>query len=139
MGDAHVILIDAYEVPSFAANHLYNLLQEREPHQNISHRRMPAWHEHVAFFKSRPYLHWYVFHAEDDKPAGAVYLSKQREIGVGVLKAYRGQGLGRAAVQEIIRLHPGRFLANINPANEASAKLFKSLGFNIIQHTYSHG
>lgn len=140
-------LVDIYhlvqESPSvvdklIAETMLYSLLKERQPHQNISHKRMPTWDEHLAFIDSRPYLHWYAIHAYG-MLAGAVYLSKQREIGVGVLKAHRGQGLGRAAVVELMRLHPGRFLANINPANEESAKLFKSLGFNIIQHTYAHG
>lgn len=150
MGDAHVIdmngyLLDVYKNSStgaadaFAVALLFNLLKEREPHQNISHKRMPTWEEHCAFVHSRPYEHWYMFTSAGGFLAGAVYLSKQREIGVGVLKAHRGQGLGRAAVVELMRLHPGRFLANINPANEASAKLFKSLGFNIIQHTYAHG
>lgn len=117
---------------------LFNLLREREPHQNISHKRMPTWGEHCAFVMSRPYQHWYMFTSAGGILAGAVYLSKQREIGIGVLKAHRGQGLGKAAVQEIMRLHPGKFLANIAPHNEASANLFKSLGFGLIQHTYAH-
>ena len=114
------------------------LLSEREPHQNISHQRMPTPAEHNDFVQSRPYEAWYRFNGTDGMPAGCVYLSKQREIGVGVLMGHRGHGFGRAAVQELMRLHPGRFLANIAPGNEPSAQLFKSLGFNLIQHTYAH-
>ena len=106
------------------------LLNEREPHQNISHQRLPSFANHVAFIERRPYRAWYWFaEAELARPAGCVYLTRQREIGVGVLRAFRGQGLASAAVLELMRLHPGRFLANINPANEASIALFRKLGF----------
>ena len=117
-----------------------SLLNEREPHQNISHRRLPKWDDHVAFIESRPYRYWYWFTevAKPNappplrfpaRPAGCVYLTRQREIGIGVLKAFRGQGLARAAVTELMLRHPGRFLANINPVNEASIALFRKLGF----------
>lgn len=107
---------------------LYQLLQEREPHQNISHQRMPTWLEHENFVGSVPYAAWYLIH--DDVPAGAIYLTKQHEIGVGVLKMRRGRGLAKAAIAELMRLHgPARYLANINPANEASIAMFRALGF----------
>ena len=32
-----------------AVDFLYQLLAEREPHESISHRRMPTFSEHVAF------------------------------------------------------------------------------------------
>lgn len=115
----------------------YKLLQEREPHENISHKRMPEWDEHVSFILSKPYTAWYWFAGCLGQPAGCIYLTKQDEIGVGVLKDFRGQGLAKEAVQELMKKYPGPKLANINPANEASAKLFKSLGFGLIQHTYS--
>ncbi len=129
-------LTDLYMYPASWALP-YRLLMEREPHQNISHKVMPTWEKHCAYMRSRPHLHWYAFTSPGGLDAGCVYLSKQREIGIGVLKAHRGQGLGKAAVLELMRLHPGKFLANIAPANEPSAKLFKSLGFNLIQHTYA--
>jgi RimJ/RimL family protein N-acetyltransferase len=114
----------------------FNLLRERESYQSISHKSMPTWDEHCAYVQSRPHPHWYFFHATGGYPAGCVYLSAMREVGVGVLRLHRGQGLGEAAVVELMRLHPGRFLANLNPANEPSARLFRNLGFNLIQHTY---
>ena len=40
------------------------------------------------------------------------------------------------ALLELMRLHPGKFLANVNPANEASRKLWESLGGKLIQVTY---
>lgn len=117
----------------------FRLLQEREPHQNISHREMPTWEQHCAFMRSRPYIAWYWFTSPAEFDAGCVYLSKQREIGVGVLKAHRGQRLAGEAIRELMLLHPGTFIANFNPANAPSLKLFHSLGFTRpVQVTYAH-
>lgn len=114
---------------------LYDLLAERTPEQSISHKMMPTWEEHERFTCSAPYLAWYVI--EDvGYLRGAIYLSKQREIGVGILRKHQRKGYARAAVLELMRLHPGRFLANVNPKNEASRKLWESLGFNLLQVTY---
>lgn len=131
-----MILRDVYETPG-SWDVLWQLLLEREPMQNISHKKMPTHEEHCLFVTRRPYEAWYVFDSLGGQTAGAVYLSKQREIGIGVLRAHRGRGLGRAAVLELMRLHPGPFLANINPVNEPSRLLFGSLGFNLLQVTYA--
>lgn len=120
---------------------LYQVLKERLPHQSISHKEMPTWEQHLAFVASRPYLHWYEVQA--DHPAGGgltsvgtIYLTKQREIGIGILTEYRGLGFAREAIHMLLEMHPGRALANINPGNEASIKLFAGLGFKHIQDTY---
>lgn len=107
----------------------YLLLSEREPHENISHKAMPSWQYHLWFVTMRPYPHWYWFRSASGAPAGCVYLTNQREIGIGVLKEFRGQGLAGAAIAEMQIRHPGRFLANINPANASSIALFRKLGF----------
>lgn len=121
-------LLDLYTLPDDRWEVPLALLREREPHENISHRTMPTWEQHCAYIRGRPHLAWYLIE-DDGHDAGCVYLSRQREIGVGVLKAYRGQGLAKAAVRELMRLHPGRFLANINPHNAASIEMFLRLGF----------
>lgn len=130
-------LIDVYEQYEVACVVLYRLLQEREAWQNISHKELPAWEQHCAFVARRPYLAWYLV-ADGDTAVGAVYLTKQREVGVAILRAHRGAGYASEALRELMRLHPGRFLANINPANEPSIALFRKLGFGPqpIQHTY---
>jgi len=129
-------LVDVYDYPD-AAYVLYELLREREPRQNISHREMPSWEEHCAFVTRRPYADWRII-VHEVAACGAVYLTHQREIGVGILQAHRGYGLAAQAIEELMRLHPGgRFLANINPRNEPSIRLFQSLGFRgPIQVTY---
>jgi RimJ/RimL family protein N-acetyltransferase len=138
-------LLDVYGNPAAEAL-LFKLLQERTPEQSISHKAMPTPEEHRAFIASRPYEAWYLVEAAVDivdcvalitELVGAVYLTRQREIGVGILKQYRGNGYGKHAVKAVMQRHPGaRFLANINPQNEASREMFKSLGFRHIQETY---
>lgn len=121
-------LVSVYEDEGFAASILYRLLQERERDESISHKAMPTLDQHLAFVAGAPYAHWYMAMA-DGYPRGAVYLTRQREIGVAILRAQRGHGYALDAVAELMRLHPGRFLANINPANAASIALFRKLGF----------
>lgn len=116
----------------------WQLLYEREPHQNISHKKMPTMDEHEAFFDSRPYEAWYIVQVAASH-VGMVYLSRQREIGVGIIKLHQGNGFGPHAVAMMMDKHPGKFLANINPANDASRKMFEGLGFTILQHTYALG
>lgn len=129
-------LLNVYDCPAYSAVLLWQLLSEREPDQNISHKKMPTIGEHLAFIESIPYAHWYVVSA-DGNAVGAAYLSKQQEIGVAILKAYRGKGYGKQAVKSLMEAHPGKFLANINPRNSASARMFHQLGFVHIQNTYA--
>jgi RimJ/RimL family protein N-acetyltransferase len=114
---------------------LYDLLSEREKSESISHKSMPIIGKHREFIASNPYLAWYLIEVEGDI-VGATYLTRQRELGIGILKAHRGHRYGKEALRIIMHKHPGRFLANINPANEKSIKLFGNLGFGLIQHTY---
>lgn len=128
-------LIDLYAMPSLW-DVPYRLLQEREPHQSISHKAMPTWDEHCGFIRSHPYKVWYLIQTPLGEIAGCVYLSRQREIGIGILKKHRGQGLAKSAIAELMRMNPGRILANINPANEVSIALFENFGAKLIQYTF---
>jgi RimJ/RimL family protein N-acetyltransferase len=126
-------LVDAYTHPE-AVDLLWRLLAEREPHQSISHRAMPTPANHRAFILSAPYPHWYVIDCGD--LVGAAYLTDRREVGISILRQHRGHQYARNALLEIMRMHPGPLLANINPANGASIRLFAGLGFRHIQNTY---
>lgn len=125
---------------------LYELLLERTPEQSISHKQMPSEAEHMAFYFSRPYARWLLIEATPRdlhmtaQPGivGAVYLTHQHEIGVGVLNEHRGNGYGEAAVKLLMHGSPGRFLANVNPQNLASVRMFTRLGFKHIQNTYAY-
>ena len=130
-------LVDVYDDVDFSARFLYALLLERRPDESISHRRMPSFDDHRRFIDHRPYLHWYLIRSKKCA-VGSVYLTPMDEIGVHVLYAARGSGLGKKAVKAIMSRHPRKqFLANINPANFQSISFFKGLGFRLIQQTYA--
>ena len=118
---------------------LYKLLEERRPDENISHKTTPTWREHCKFVESRPYLTWrLIFPVLRVEPVGAIYLSRQNEIGIWVLLDERQHGYAEAAVRALIEECEGkRLLANINPANGKSIALFEKLGFRLVQHTYA--
>ena len=115
---------------------LFELLEQRKPLVNISHKRMPTWEEHVKFVKSRPYLKWYVV-IYDGIKIGSIYLSKQNEIGIHFLKKFEIDSLYLNTIKELMKKNPKkRFLANVSPKNRKYTKYFQNLGFKMIQHTY---
>lgn len=121
---------------------LWRLMKEREPHQNISHKTMPTKEQHRAFFDGKPYMDWRYIMIGGELPGalipvGAIYLTHQREIGIGILKQHRGHGYAKEAIRMLRELHPGPCLANINPHNKASRRMFEKLGFNLLQVTYA--
>lgn len=128
-------LLDAYTHTPEAIDVFWRLLAERQPHQSISHKRMPTLAEHKAFIASKPYPHWYLIDCGD--LVGGVYLTERREVGIGIIRSHRGHAYGRQAVLQLAALHPGPMLANINPANRASIDMFVDLGFAHVQNTYA--
>jgi RimJ/RimL family protein N-acetyltransferase len=115
---------------------LYQLLEERQPQVNISHRMMPSWLRHRRFVASRPYTAWYLIKARGDY-VGAVYLTKMNEIGISLLARWRGHGFGPRATRLLMRKHGRRrYLANVNPRNEKSIRMFRRMGFRLLQQTY---
>lgn len=116
---------------------LYALLAEREPYQSISHRAMPTFAAHCEFVMSVPYTAWYAVEANAEL-VGAVYLSRQDEIGIGILRHFQHRGYAAEAVKMLMQAHPReRYLANVAPRNHVSSALFVSLGFDLIQYTYA--
>jgi RimJ/RimL family protein N-acetyltransferase len=129
------MLIDVYSEPT-ARIVLWELLNNRDPIANISHRKMPTWDEHVAFVASKPYKAWYLIKYEG-KLAGAIYLTHLNEIGIHLFKNVQKKGVGKEAIDELIKLHPAkRYLANIAPYNMNSINFFEKQGFKLIQRTY---
>jgi len=117
---------------------LHDLLEERTPEQSISHTKMPSYSEHCDFVGNHPYSIWYFICAEEnyDVIYGSLYLTTNREIGIQVFERYVGTGVGSLAMKELLLIHKGPFMANINPANERSIKFFERQGFKHIQNTY---
>ena len=114
---------------------LYALLAERQPHQSISHKRMPTFSRHRAFVNSMPYKEWNLIYA-GDKCIGCIYLTRRREVGISIFSKYRGHGYGKKAVRRMRAKWNGAVFANINPSNMDSVGFFKAMGFRPLQITY---
>ena len=115
---------------------LYTLLSQRRSSVNISHKKMPTYAEHIRFVKSKPYSKWYIL-SYQRKKIGAIYLSKQNEIGIHLLRGYEKKPIYLQTIKElIIQNRREKFLVNISPKNRKYIHIFKKLGFIMIQHTY---
>ena len=128
---------------------LYRLLIERSTEDdasiNISHRALPTPEQHMEFYLSRPYAYWDLIEY-GEAFIGYVSMTQNNEIGVMLFQRWRGLRLGPEAVELFMTLYrpmpplagrrSGNWLANINPANEHSRKMFEKLGFRLIQHTF---
>src|SRR6267143_2513334 len=115
---------------------LYELLKERDPTVNISHKKMPTYENHLKFVMSKPYSKWYIIKSKSQR-VGSIYLSKQNEIGIFIKNGMQGKGIGKKAMQLLMKKNPRtRYLANVNPKNIKSIDFFKKNGFRLIQYTY---
>ena len=115
---------------------LYDILLEREHYVNISHRVMPTFEEHIKFCNSNPYPHRYIIWIGSER-VGTWYLTDHNEIGIFISKKYQGHGYGTETMHYIIDLFRDRqLLANVNPSNFISKKLFSRFKFSKIQETF---
>ena len=115
---------------------LFDLLKERDPRVNISHRKMPTYSQHTKFIKSKPYSKWYII-LKSKQEIGSIYLSKNDEIGIFLSKKFQGKNVGNSALNELMKKNPRkRFLANVNPKNKKSISFFKNNNFKLIQYTF---
>ena len=117
---------------------LFDLLKERDPRVNISHRKMPTYSQHTKFIKSKPYSKWYIILKSKQK-IGSIYLSKNDEIGIFLSKKFQGKNVGNFVLNELMKKNPRkRFLANVNPKNKKSISFFKNNNFKLIQYTFEN-
>lgn len=124
---------------------LFKLLQERQPWQAISHKKMPSFGEHMTFVKSKPYAGWYLIvhnatdRIQDDEAVGSTYITHNNEVGIFIFKEYQGKGYAKEALDLLMSGYDPPFYANINPTNHKSREFFTKLGFKFIQTTYALG
>jgi len=115
---------------------LYELLKERDPRINISHKKMPTYENHVKFVLSKPYSKWYIIEY-NGKKAGFIYLTKNAEIGIFIKKKFQRKKIGKNALETLMKKNSRtRYLANVSPKNRTSINFFKKNGFKLIQYTY---
>lgn len=126
--------------PSNDIDFLFELLKERDPRANISHKKMPTYASHVKFIDSKPYKKWYIITAYDSgikMKVGSIYLSKNDEIGIFVSKKFQGNNIGKFALSALIKRNPQKkYLANVSPKNLKSKRFFEKNGFKLIQYTF---
>ena len=129
-------LIGLKSVTNSDVKFLFDLLKERDPRVNISHRKMPTYSQHTKFINSKPYSKWYIILKSKQK-IGSIYLSKNDEIGIFLSKKFQGKNVGNFALNELMKKNPRkRFLANVNPKNKKSISFFKNNNFKLIQYTF---
>jgi hypothetical protein len=88
-------LVDVYDptgpggIRGGALEWLYELMKEREPEINISHRELPTFEQHRQFVTRRPYRFWYLIETAADTP----------ELVIAGIRAGRGRLRQRHARQ----------------------------------------
>jgi len=129
-------LIPVKEFP-WAAQVLYELLKVRAPEENISHRVMPSYEEHINFFESNPYDAWYLIEKEFcTEYFGAIYINRG-EIGIHLFPQHRNKGYEIIAIRMLFaKCALERYFINVAVDNRALADAAKYLGGKMIQVTY---
>ncbi len=129
-------LIKFKKVSKLDYEFLYELLKERDPKNNISHKKIPSFSQHIKFVKSKPYSKWYMIYT-DKKKCGTVYLTELNEISFQLKKEFQLDKIETYILKLIMKKNPhSRYLANINPNNKKKIRFFKNNGFKLIQYTY---
>ena len=115
---------------------LYNLLKERNPISNISHKKMPSFQSHIKFVSSKPYKKWYVIKMSNNS-IGSIYLSYQNEIGLFLKKEYDDVKIANSVIKLFMKKNPlNQYFVNISPRNTKLIKFYKNLGFSLLQKTF---
>ena len=115
---------------------LYELLKNKDPNSNISHKKMPTYDEHVKFVLSKPYTNWYIIEC-DKKNAGAIYLSKLDEIGISIGSDYEYEQIAKVAIKLLMELNPRkRYLVNVSPKDITAQEFLLKNGFSGLEYVY---
>ena len=115
---------------------LYDLLKNKDSNANISHKKMPSYDEHVEFVMSKPYTNWYIIEYEK-KNVGAIYLSKQDEIGISINNDYEYDQIVKSALKLLMKLNQRkRYLANVGPKDVKSQEFLLKNGFTSLEYVY---
>lgn len=142
-----VILIPVEEWGGDAVHFLYQLLGERRPEVNISHKAMPSFEEHEAFVRSKPYSEWWLVATRSSigegmksysvECVGVCYLTHQNEIGLQISADQQRMGRATAVLRILLeRYKERRLIANVSIKNDVSRALFEKFGFVHIQNTF---
>jgi L-amino acid N-acyltransferase YncA len=107
-----------------------------------------SWEKHQEWFAARvsdPNSILLIFESQYG-PVGQIRLdggAAQKTISYSVVRQYRGKGIGKKIMSEVIAASPPfarRFLAEVKKGNLASANIFEKLGFQrteLLKNAYS--
>ena len=113
-------------------------MSERKQFENISHKKLPSYNNHVKFIKSKPYAKWLLIECRE-KILGSVYLSKNNEIAIWIkkdIKDYKMK-IRKKILEEITtKFTRKKYLTNINPRNKKIINFYKKNGFKLIHSTF---
>ena len=133
-----MISIKLIQISSKHYRFLYDLLSERKQFENISHKKLPSYNNHVKFIKSKPYAKWLLIECRE-KILGSVYLSKNNEIAIWIkkdIKDYKMK-IRKKVLEEIItKFTRKKYLTNLNPRNKKIINFYKKNGFKLIHSTF---
>mgnify|MGYP002525807238 CR=1 FL=1 len=97
---------------------------------------MPSYDEHVKFVLSEPYTIWYIIEC-DKKNAGAIYLSKQDEIGISINNDFEYDQIAKMALKLLMKINPRkRYRVNVSPKNIRLQEFFLKSGFTGFEYVY---
>ena len=131
-----IIDLKIIEVKNSDAHFLYNLLLERSPKANISHKKMPSYKNHVSFVKSKPYSKWYVV-VNNKKKIGSIYLTNLNEIAISMKKDFDKNQIKENIIKLLMTKNPRkRYLFNVSPKNTNTINFFKKNSFKLVQYTF---
>ena len=115
---------------------LYELLKNKNPNSNISHKKMPSYDEHVKFVMSKPYTSWYIIEC-DKKNVGSIYLSKRDEIGISINNDFEYDQIAKMALKLLMKINPRkRYRVNVSPKNIRLQEFFLKSGFTGFENVY---
>jgi hypothetical protein len=115
---------------------LYELLKNKDPNSNISHKKMPSYDEHAEFVMSEPYTAWYIIEC-DKKNAGAIYLSTRDEIGISINNHYEYEEIAEPALKLLMESNPRkRYLVNVGPKDTRTQEFLLKIGFSSLEYIY---
>lgn len=130
-------MIELFEAGEGDILFLYNLLAERKVSESISHKRHPSFKEHARFVRSKPYLGWYIIR-DGEQRLGTCYITKYREVGIWLMPSAKGKGAGRAAIEQLLAMYPGRVFTNTALYNDGAFAFYEKCGFrhcaNMLEH-----
>ena len=115
---------------------LFQLLSERKLNENISHKKMPSYLQHVKFVASKPYKKWHIIY-DKNKKIGSIYISKQTEIGLFIKTNEWKHEIANKGIRVLMKINnEKRYLVNVNPKNKKMVNFYKKNDFKLIQHTF---